>query len=112
VVEVLLIVLAAVAAVVAAIFGVRIIRAKALERRAQYSESLRKRVEAAPLREIMTTADKRLTEVKAWPTTGDILPHIVLNQLEEYVSGLRRKDIHRGIKVEYRDGKWQRVESQ
>jgi Flp pilus assembly protein TadG len=70
----------------------------------------RKRVEAAPLRERMPTSDNKPTYVKVRPTVGDTLPRNVLDELEEYVAGLARKDIHGKLKVEYRNGKWESTE--
>jgi hypothetical protein len=74
--------------------------------RAYRARKLQKRVEAAPLREKMSTSDGKLTYVKVRPTTGDTLPQKVVDDLESYIAGLPRKEIHRKLKVEYRDGQW------
>lgn len=73
------------------------------------TRKLEKRVEAAPLREKMPTSDGRLTYVKVRPTTGDTLPQNMMDELQSYVAGLSRKEIHRKLKVEYRDGQWRQV---
>ncbi len=67
---------------------------------------VQRRVKRAPLREKMPTSDNKLTYVKMRPTTGDTLPQNVVDELQSYVAGLSRKQIHRKLKVEYRDGKW------
>jgi hypothetical protein len=59
-----------------------------------------------PLKRTMKTADKRPAYVQVRPTVGAVLQRTVLNELEEYVARLRRKDISRGLKVEYRNGSW------
>jgi hypothetical protein len=74
--------------------------------RAYQARKLQKRVEAAPLREKMPTSDGKLTYVKVRPTTGDTLSQNVVDELQSYVAGLSRKQIHRKLKVEYRDGQW------
>jgi hypothetical protein len=68
-----------------------------------------KRAEKRPLLVTMPTKDEKLTYVKVRPTTGDELPRSVLDELEKYVAGLTRKEIHRKLQVEYRDGAWQKV---
>jgi hypothetical protein len=73
------------------------------------TRKLEKRVEAAPLREKMPTSDGALTYVKVRPTTGDTLPQNLVDELQSYVAGLSRKEIHRKLKVEYRDGQWRKA---
>ena len=59
-----------------------------------------------PLKTTMKTADDRPAYVQVRPTAGAEVRGSVLIELEEYVRRLRRKDIRRGLKVEYRNGKW------
>lgn len=70
------------------------------------ARKLQKRVEAAPLREKMSTSDGKPTYVKVRPATGDTLPQKVMDDLQSYIAGLPRKEIRRKLKVEYRDGQW------
>lgn len=76
----------------------------------RHTADVKKQVNAAPFRAIMPTADERLAYVRVRPTQGDVLPRRVLDELERFVANIPRKEIRRGLRVEYREDAWHTAE--